>query len=283
MTRPARICLSSGQEQRLRAWKEALRTARCQIVGDDGDVADEIDVLVIDRPLSDAHLSFDEQRLSSGQTGMIAVGIGLPADVSLPADHSPRELRLACLLLSEIVRLRRQREASRRQEKVLRHLALSDPLTGLPNRRAWDQQLAERLSGAGQGEWCVALLDVDQLHDLNDQRGLLEGDACLRRIADRLTGLVRRGDFVARLGGDEFGVLLEGLNAERAGAQVDLIRAQAGEDGNDAKGFPPLQLTAGWAALTAPASRTAVQEALGHADEALRKAKRAGRNRTQSA
>ena len=129
----------------------------------------------------------------------------------------------------------------------------------------------------------MALLDVDQLHDLNDQRGLLEGDACLRRIADRLTGLVRHGDFVARLGGDEFGVLLEGLNAERAGAQVDLIRAQAGEDGNDAKGFPPLRLTAGWAALTAPASKTAVVEAIGHADEALRKAKRAGRNRTQSA
>jgi diguanylate cyclase (GGDEF)-like protein len=96
-------------------------------------------------------------------------------------------------------------------------------------------------------------------------------------------GLVRRGDFVARLGGDEFGVLLEGLNAERAGAQVDLIRAQAGEDGNAEKGLPPLRLTAGWAAIAAPASKTAVQEAIRQADEALRQAKRAGRNRTQPA
>src|SRR6187401_2395516 len=232
MARPARILLSSGDEARVRAWHEALRTARCQVVNGDGEAAEEVDVVVLDRPLSEANLPLDDQRIASGQTGMIAVGIGLPADVSLPADHSPRELRLACLLLSEIVRLRRQREASRRQEKVLTHLALSDPLTGLPNRRAWDQQLAERLSGAGQGEWCLALLDVDLLHDVNDQRGHLEGDACLRRIADRLSGLVRRGDFVARLGGDEFGVLLEGLNAERAAAQVDLIRVQAGEDGN---------------------------------------------------
>ncbi len=281
MSRPARILLASNDGERLRAWTEALRTARCQIVGVNGDAADEIDVLVIDQPLSEAHLEFDEGRLSSGQTGMIAVGIGLPADVSLPADHSPRELRLACLLLSEIVRLRRQREASRRQEKVLMHLALSDPLTGLPNRRAWDQQLAERLSGAQQGEWCLALLDVDQLHTLNDERGHLEGDACLRRIADRLTGLVRRGDFVARLGGDEFGVLLEGLDLQRAAAQVDLIRRQAGEDGNATSGSLPLKLTAGWAALAAPASKTAVNDAIHRADEALRQAKREGRDRTR--
>jgi diguanylate cyclase (GGDEF)-like protein len=281
MARPARILLSSGDQGRVRAWHEALRTARCQIVNGESDGIDEIDVVVIDRPLSEAGLPFDEQRISAGQTGMIAVGVGLPADVSLPADHSPRELRLACLLLSEIVRLRRQREASRRQEKVLTHLALSDPLTGLPNRRAWDQQLAERLSGAGQGEWCLAVLDVDQLHEVNDQRGHLEGDACLRRIADRLTGLVRRGDFVARLGGDEFGVLLEGLNAERGAAQVDLIRQQAGEDGNTAAGSVAITLTAGWAPVAAPASKTAVNDAIKRADDALRQAKRTGRNRTQ--
>jgi diguanylate cyclase (GGDEF)-like protein len=282
MARPARILLSSGDEARVRAWNEALRTARCQVVNGDGEAAEEVDVVVLDRPLSEANLPLDDQRIASGQTGMIAVGIGLPADVSLPADHSPRELRLACLLLSEIVRLRRQREASRRQEKVLTHLALSDPLTGLPNRRAWDQQLAERLSGAGQGEWCLALLDVDLLHDVNDQRGHLEGDACLRRIADRLTGLVRRGDFVARLGGDEFGVLLEGLDPKRAAAQVDLIRVQAGEDGNASAGSPPLKLTAGWAALTVPASKTAVNDAIHRADEALRQAKRGGRDQTHA-
>jgi diguanylate cyclase (GGDEF)-like protein len=280
MSRPARILLSSRDAERRQAWSEALRTARCQIVNGDEDGAEEIDVVVIDQPLSEADLSLGEDRISSGQTGMIAVGIGLPADVSLPADHSPRELRLACLLMSEIVRLRRQREASRRQEKVLTHLALSDPLTGLPNRRAWDQQLAERLSGAGQGEWCLALLDVDQLHDVNDNRGHLEGDACLRRIADRLMGLVRKGDFVARLGGDEFGVLLEGLDPKRAAAQVDLIRKQAGEDGNSASGSSGVKLTAGWTAVAAPASKTAVQDAIHRADDSLRQAKRAGRDRT---
>src|SRR6476469_8148448 len=182
MSRPVRILLATRNNERQRAWGEALTTARCQIVNGNGQAADDIDVIVIDQPLSEANVALDEERLARGQMGMIAVGIGLPADVSLPEDHSSRELRLACLLLAEIVRLRRQREASRRQEKVLTHLALSDPLTGLPNRRAWEQHLAERLSESGaKGTCCLALFDVDLFHEVNDRLGHLEGDAALRR------------------------------------------------------------------------------------------------------
>ena len=284
MRNPARILLATQDEGRQRAWTEALRTARCQVVSNNGAPAGEIDVLVIDQPLSEANLPIDEERLARGQLVLVAVGIGLPADVSLPADHSSRELRLACLLLAEIVRLRRQREQSRRQEKVLTHLALSDPLTGLPNRRAWDQQLSDRLGGAAEGSaWCVALLDVDLFHEINDVQGHLEGDACLRRIADRLASSVRRAGFLARLGGDEFAVLLEGVAADRAAAVVDLIRIQAGEDGDAASARAPLKLSAGWASFAGPAGKTATQEALERADAALREAKQAGRNRTRPA
>src|SRR5262245_14006165 len=284
MSRPVRILLATRDQQRRRAWSEALKTTRCQIVEGNGEPADDIDVLVIDQPLSEANVALDEERLTRGQMGLVAVGVGLPADVSLPEDHSSRELRLACLLLAEIVRLRRQREASRRQEKVLTHLALSDPLTGLPNRRAWEQQLNDRLGGAAEGSaWCVALLDVDLFHEVNDRQGHLEGDSCLRRIADRLAGGVRRAGFLARLGGDEFAVLLEGVPADRAAAVVDLIRIQAGEDGDSADSRSPLKLSAGWAVLTGPASKTAAQEAVERADAALREAKQSGRNRTRPA
>jgi diguanylate cyclase (GGDEF)-like protein len=238
-------------------------------------------VLVIDQPLSDASVPLDDERLGRGQTGLVAVGVGLPADVSLPADHSPRELRLACLLLSEIIRLRRQREASRRQERILTHLALSDPLTGLPNRRAWDQQLPERLVGLAEGTpCCLALLDVDFFKDVNDRHGLLEGDACLKRIADRLLAAVRRDGFVARLGGDEFAVLLEGVQPREGAAAVERLRVQMGEDGDAASGRPALVLSAGWTPLAAPASRSALSDALQQADAALRQAKQSGRNRT---
>ena len=282
MSRPVRILLATRDEARERAWSEALKTARCQIVAGNGEVANDIDVLVIDQPLSEANVALDEDRLARGQMGMVAVGIGLPADVSLPDDHSSRELRLACLLLAEIVRLRRQREASRRQERVLTHLALSDPLTGLPNRRAWDQQLADRLAAASPGAaWCIALFDVDNFHEVNDQKGHLEGDAALRRVADRLSDTMRRAGFLARIGGDEFGVLLEGVDEKKAGTVVELVRIQAAEDGDEAAGRLPLKLSAGWATLGDTLTKSALNDALRRADEALRQAKRDGRNRTR--
>ena len=284
MSRPVRILLATKSEERQRAWSDALKTTRCQIVNGNGEVVDDIDVLVIDQPLSEANVALDEERLARGQMGMVAVGVGLPADVSLPEDHSSRELRLACLLLAEIVRLRRQREASRRQEKVLTHLALSDPLTGLPNRRAWEQHLAERLAAGKTGtSCCIALLDVDNFHEVNDRLGHLEGDASLRRIADRLTATLRRAGIVARLGGDEFAVLLEGIGDSKAATVVDLIRIQAAEDGDDTTGRLPLKLSAGWATLSDSLSKSAINEALQQADDALCQAKREGRNRTRPA
>jgi diguanylate cyclase (GGDEF)-like protein len=284
MSRSVRILLATRDAARQRAWHESLRTARCQLVEANGEPVDDIDVLVIDQPLSEANLAFDEECLARGQTGMVAVGVGLPADVSLPPDHSPRELRLACLLLAEIVRLRRQREASRRQEKVLTHLALSDPLTGLPNRRAWEQHLAQRLSDEGESKrWCIALFDIDHFHDINDRLGHLEGDAALRRVADRLTATMRRAGYLARLGGDEFAVLLPGIDETKAAAVIDLVRLQGAEEGNEAQGRLPLKLSAGWTTLTSPASKSFVTDAIQRADDALRRAKRQGRNRTQPA
>jgi diguanylate cyclase (GGDEF)-like protein len=281
MSRPARIFLASRDHERQRLWSEALRTARCQIVSSNGEALDEVDVVVIDHPLSEAQLPLDEERLTRGQTGVVAVGVGIPADVALPADHSARELRLACLLLAEIVRLRRQREASRRQERILTHLALSDPLTGLPNRRAWEQELAQRIGTTGEERtWCIALLDVDYFHEINDQLGHLEGDAALRRVADRLTNAIRSGGFVARLGGDEFAVLLPDVDAMQAPAVVELIRSRCAEETDASHRRLPVRLSAGWATVTAPATRSDVQEALARADEALRQAKQSGRNRT---
>jgi diguanylate cyclase (GGDEF)-like protein len=282
MSRPARILLATRDPARESAWNEALKSARCQIISN-GD-SDDVDVLVIDHPLTEAKIALDEERLARGQMGLVAVGVGLPADVSLPTDHSSRELRLACLLLAEVVRLRRQREQSRRQERVLTHLALSDPLTGLPNRRAWDQHLAQRLAEARPGgAWCLALLDVDNFHEVNDSLGHREGDGYLKRLADRLASTLRRAGFVARLGGDEFAVHLEGIDAAKAASVVDLIRLQAAEDGDGIAGRLPMRLSAGWAVVGEPVTKAAVADAMERADHALRQAKQEGRNRTRPA
>ncbi len=85
-------------------------------------------------------------------------------------------------------------------------LARTDPLTGLPNRRAFLERLSEELMRARRNAApvCIAYLDVDNFKHLNDQRGHLEGDEFLRHIAAAIKDTVRATDVAARLGGDEF-------------------------------------------------------------------------------
>jgi diguanylate cyclase (GGDEF)-like protein len=88
---------------------------------------------------------------------------------------------------------------------------------------------------------------------------------------------------LARLGGDEFAVLLESVDDVKAAAVVDLIRIQAAEDGDESTGRLPLKLSAGWATIGDSPSKTTIAAALQRADDALRLAKREGRNRTRPA
>jgi diguanylate cyclase (GGDEF)-like protein len=284
MTTPAQIVLATSDPERQETWRAALATVRCQThFSRELPAGAAIDVIVTDQPLSATGLALDDDRLARGQIGLVAVGIPLPADVSLPADCSPRELRLACLLLSEIIRLRRQRETLQRREKVLSALAMTDPLTGLPNRRAWEQMLAERLTGEGDASpFCLALLDIDRFKEINDRAGHLAGDELLKDVAARLTAAIRRRNCVARLGGDEFAVLLGGVEAGEAAALIEQIRIRGGGPVGQSGG-ERLTLSAGWAGLTSPCGKGAIDEALRTADAALRQAKAAGRDQTRPA
>ena len=85
-------------------------------------------------------------------------------------------------------------------------LASRDPLTGLPNRREFNRQLAARV--AEQREFCVLLFDLDSLKGFNDHHGHLYGDEILKQLGTRLASQIRTRDFVCRWGGDEFAVIL---------------------------------------------------------------------------
>lgn len=100
---------------------------------------------------------------------------------------------------------------ARREAHAMTHMALHDPLTGLPNRRSFDLALQRACARAAAGDSTVAVVfcDADDLKQLNDQRGHACGDDALREFARTLRGAVRQDDFVARLAGDEFVVLLE--------------------------------------------------------------------------
>jgi len=92
------------------------------------------------------------------------------------------------------------------------HLALHDPLTGLPNRRLFQDRLGNTLERARRSGSQAALLvlDLDRFKDVNDTLGHHAGDLLLQRVAKIFSGRVRRSDTVARTGGDEFSVILEG-------------------------------------------------------------------------
>jgi diguanylate cyclase (GGDEF)-like protein len=111
----------------------------------------------------------------------------------------------------------------KRRERRLTELASSDPLTGLWNRRRFDEELDWLVQGGRAGTLLV--LDLDGFKHVNDRLGHDAGDELLRTVARAVSGCVRRADLVARNGGDEFAVLLVGATPEEAGRVADKIRA----------------------------------------------------------
>jgi len=219
----------------------------------------------------------------AGDPGVVRVGTDGPGDVRLPADCTDRELCLACRLLAQIVRLRRRAIQSAEIHRELSAQAMTDPLTGLPNRRAWDAALPERLALAGRrSQLCLAILDLDHFKQINDSHGHAIGDEVLRATGVAINDNLRQDDFVARLGGDEFGLLLWVPDEEVAAAVVERVRAALPE-GFSRTVLPNVTASAGYqltgtcgASAPLPSSDAFYMAA----DAALREAKRRGRNCT---
>lgn len=159
--------------------------------------------------------------------------------------------------------------------------ARRDALTGLLNRRGFEERLEVELARATRAERPVALIlgDVDHFKTVNDELGHPAGDAVLLRIAGVLEGIGRRGDTVARIGGEEFVFIVPDADAEMAfelaeRARVALEKAFADE---------PVPLTASFGTVAFPADGTTASSLLETADRALYAAKRGGRNRSTSA
>ncbi len=277
MTTSTAILLLTDSDDHRQQWRSTLASTNCRLVEDRAELA-EVDVVVTDQGMIDQVRGPQGKRLADGEIGIVAVGSGGPADVSLPADYTPLELLVAVLLLAQIVRLRRKRREDKRVRQILSHLALSDPLTGLPNRRAWDDELTRRLANAGTKglPFCLALIDLDHLKRINDEHGHAVGDDTLREFARALRESIRDVDFVARLGGDEFALLLAEVTADTAGDVVERVRRAVSERLEQAAS-PSATASAGFAVA---ADHEEADPLLRRADQALREAKAGGRNRT---
>lgn len=111
-------------------------------------------------------------------------------------------------------------------ERELDFAARRDPLTGIANRRAFDEALDGTC--AGGGPFALLMLDLDGFKAVNDRFGHAAGDELLRQVADRLGGIVREGDTLARLGGDEFAVIMPGADVRAAEALAGRTVAAVG-------------------------------------------------------
>jgi diguanylate cyclase (GGDEF)-like protein len=160
-----------------------------------------------------------------------------------------------------------------------RSLALRDPLTDLPNRRALIEWLERHMED--ETEVGMILADLDGFKDVNTVHGYPAGDAVLRQTARTLQSCVRTGDFVARLGGDEFAVLTQRVDTtamERlSGRLLDAVRRMPRGETEDVE----LTVSVGWALY--PNDAETIDELVAAADFCVRGAKLTGKDRALAA
>jgi diguanylate cyclase (GGDEF)-like protein len=156
-----------------------------------------------------------------------------------------------------------------RQANTYKDLAYTDTLSGLPNRRAFEDR-AGRLRGFSDAKpLAVLMIDLDGFKPVNDSEGHEAGDRILALIARTIAGGLREGDFVARFGGDEFAALLPRTDMSEAEALAERLRARVQDAGADAS----VTASIGVAML-----EDDVRRGLLRADVALYEAKNSGRN-----
>jgi diguanylate cyclase (GGDEF)-like protein/PAS domain S-box-containing protein len=190
---------------------------------------------------------------------------------------------MALVAVSDITAMKQAELSLRTVAEQMKSLADTDGLTGLANRRAFDQALSAAVEAAGRDHQPTALLmiDVDRFKAYNDAYGHLDGDECLKLISDCLRlAFDRPGDIIARFGGEEFVVLLPRTDEAKACALADaflnILRAKALP--HKASEFGIVTASVGVACSRMLAHGASAAELVLDADRGLYHAKRKGRN-----
>ena len=216
----------------------------------------------------------------NSQKEQIIQGLAAGADDYLTKPFHAGELRARVAVGRRIAGLYREIQA---KNLLLEELALTDSLTGLPNRRAVESFATRELNAAaryGFPLW-VAVADLDAFKVINDTYGHEAGDLVLKRFGELLRTHTRSSNICGRLGGEEFVIVLSHIDQRCARTAVERLRQVFEKQIFDFEGVP-VQVTvsfgvAGFQDATAPA----FAEILGQADTALYAAKRSGRNRVE--
>jgi diguanylate cyclase (GGDEF)-like protein/PAS domain S-box-containing protein len=245
------------------------------------------------RPIGDVLRLVNEITREPIENPLLCVLSG--SDVSAPADHSVLVTRAghevaiqesaapicdrqgqvigAVIVFHDVTK-------ERRLKRALSYQASHDALTGLINRREFDNRLHAAVLSAQRddGSYAILYIDLDQFKVVNDTCGHQAGDRLLRDVTGLLQSRVRASDTIARLGGDEFGVLLEGCTVEQSTRIADGIR-QAIRDYRFVWGATTLSVGASVGVVQITAETESVANVMSAADIACYAAKDEGRNR----
>jgi diguanylate cyclase (GGDEF)-like protein len=171
-----------------------------------------------------------------------------------------------------------------RRNNQLTSIAYTDPLTGIPNRRYFEEICAS-VSETTRNllPLSICLLDVDHFKNLNDRLGHLQGDRCLRMIATAIRNNLRgETDILARYGGEEFVLLLPATTGDAAYDVIERIRIAVMALNHPNPGMPVNIVTISAGIAVATNKLASIEALLNEADKALYRAKSSGRNRVAS-
>lgn len=231
---------------------------------------------------ADFHNCFTYIILLTGvsEKSKVVAGLQAGADEYLTKPFHMEELLARAEVGQRIVGLHRELE---QKNRLLERLALTDALTGLPNRRAIEQWGRRQLSGAIRHDFhlCVVEADLDQFKAINDTYGHNAGDAVLKRFGEILKFNTRQCDVSGRIGGDEFLLVVTYVTPQGIQVAIERIREQLRAcsfpfGGGDVKVTASFGIADYRRGQTTDFNRLMVQ-----ADVALYSAKRLGRNRVE--
>ncbi len=188
---------------------------------------------------------------------------------------------------AKIIELKEMQLQLEERNEQLKQLSSLDGLTGIPNRRRFDEVLeSEWKRGVRTSEpLCLIMVDVDHFKAYNDHYGHPAGDFCLKRIARALSSVLKRPmDIVARYGGEEFSAILPGTNAKGGDLVAEKLRSiveQLDIEHAESPGYGRITVSIGTSAVL-PSMGAYPTDLIKAADKALYKAKSLGRNRCET-